>query len=182
MIREAGPADCPRLADIFVTAWRSGYRGVVDDQVIDALDVDTWTGTFRELLRASGFRTAVWCDAGGHALGFSRFGPDPDHPGPDAGYLASLYVHPEAAGAGIGRALLAHALDELTGAGRTRHALWVFAGNIRARSLYESAGFGATGERRTDPRWGAEQVRYTRGTEGQTATPKSLAMPVNPEA
>lgn len=182
MIREAVRSDAARLAEIFVAAWRFGYRGVVPDEVIDALDIAGWTATFAELLRAGGLRTVVWCDGDRHPLGFSRFGQDPDQPGPDAGYLASLYVDPDAAGAGIGRALLAHALDELTGAGRSRQALWVFTGNARARRLYEGAGFGATGERRTDPRWGAEQLRYTRGAGGQTATPKSRAMPVRPEA
>ena len=182
MIREATGNDVPRLAEIFVAAWRSGYRTIVDDDVIDALDVHAWTATFGELLRASELRTTLWCGQARWPLGFARFGPDPDHPAPDAGYLASLYVHPSAAGAGVGRALLAHAQQELAAAGRTHQALWVFAGNVRARALYERAGFLATGERRTDPRWRAEQLRYARDAGGQTATPKSLAIPVNPEA
>lgn len=183
MIRSAAGADAGRLAEIFVAAWRSGYRGVVADEVIDGLDVERWTATFADLLQSAEFRTAVWCPHGGLALGFARFGPDPESQQPAAGYLASLYVHPAVAGQGIGRALLAHAIGEMTAAGLTRQALWVFAGNHRARKLYAQAGFGATGERRTDPRWGSEQVRYARDADGgQTATPKSLAMPVKPDA
>ena len=183
MIGDATDGDAGRLADIFVAAWRAGYRGVVADEVIDALDVEIWTGTFAELLQSADFRTAVWRSDDGTALGFARFGPDPDLSRATAGYLASLYVHPAAAGRGLGRALLDHAVSEMTAAGRTRQSLWVFAGNSRARSLYERAGFTATGARRTDPRWGAVQLRYARGAgDGQTATPKSRAIPVRPDA
>lgn len=183
MIRDGSSADARRLAEIFVAAWRDGYRGVVADEVINALDVGDWTVTFANLIRSETFRTAVWSSDGGEPLGFSRFGPDPELPGPDAGYLASLYVDPAAAGRGIGRALLEHAVAQLTADGRTRQTLWVFAGNDRARKLYALAGFQATGGRRTDPRWGAEQLHYARGGTGdQTATPKSLAMPVRPDA
>ena len=161
MIRDATGADARRLGEIFVAAWRSGYRGVVADEVIDALDVPTWTATFAELLRANDFRTVLWC-ADGRALGFGRFGPDAERPPAPTGYLASLYVDPAAGGRGIGRALLGYAVTEMAAAGLTRQSLWVFAGNRRARDLYERAGFHPTNERRTDPRWGAEQLRYAR--------------------
>ena len=183
MIRDAVVADAGRLAEIFVAAWHAGYRGVVPDQVIDSLDVGDWTATFNELLPSATFRTAVWCFDDGRPLGFTRFGPDPELQRPDAGYLASLYIDPAAAGRGIGRTLLQHAVAELTADGRTRQALWVFGGNHRARKLYALAGFDATGGRRTDPRWGAEQLHYARSIAGdQTATPKSLAIPVRPDA
>lgn len=164
MIRDAAVGDAARLAHIFVAAWRCGYRGVVADAVIDALDVGSWTATFAELLRSPEFRTVVWCSDSGEALGFARFGPDLESPHPQAGYLASLYVDPPAGGKGIGGALLDHAGAEMTAAGLTRQALWVFAGNHRARQLYERAGFTLTGGRRTDPRWGAEQLHYARSS------------------
>lgn len=183
MIRSAAGTDAGRLAEIFVAAWRSGYRGVVADEVIDALDVGSWTAIFADLLQSTELRTTIWSSAGGEPLGFARFGADPELRRPDAGHLASLYVDPTAAGQGIGRALLEHAIGEMTTEGLTRQTLWVFAGNHRARQLYERAGFGATGERRTEPRWGAEQLQYARGADAdQTATPKSRAMPVNPDA
>jgi ribosomal protein S18 acetylase RimI-like enzyme len=180
VIRPATVGDAPRIAEIFVAAWRSGYRGVVADEVIDALDVSAWTASFRKLLQPGDFSSVVWCAENGDLLGFSRFGPDPERPRPDAGYLASLYVDPSVAGQGVGRALLDDAVEKMAAAGRARLTLWVFGGNHRARNLYERAGFTATGERRTDPRWGAEQLLYRR-VEDRTATPKARVMPVSPE-
>jgi hypothetical protein len=37
-LRPATEADAPALADVFIAAWRAGYRGVVPDDVIDGLD------------------------------------------------------------------------------------------------------------------------------------------------
>ena len=156
-IRPAGPADAADLARIFVQAWRHGYRGVVADDIIDGLDITRWTAEFAVLLADPAMTTSVWRDAGEPA-GFARFGPDPIRPA--LGYLASLYVDPAAAGRGIGRALLDHALTELAGRGHSVVSLWVFAANARARLLYERAGFRLTGEQLTEPRWGALELRY----------------------
>jgi RimJ/RimL family protein N-acetyltransferase len=43
--------------------------------------------------------------------------------------------------------------------------LWVFAANVRARRLYERAGFNPDGTELTDPRWRAVQVRYRRDAD-----------------
>ena len=155
-LRPATGDDLPALAEVFVAAWQSGYGGVIPDDVIDAMDVRTAAAELSPSLVAADRTTLVALDAADVVVGFTIFGPDRDR---DAGYLASLYVSPTAGGRGVGRSLLEAALQAMPGVDIT---LWVFAENVRARRLYERAGFEPDGAELTDPRWRAVQVRYRR--------------------
>jgi L-alanine-DL-glutamate epimerase-like enolase superfamily enzyme/ribosomal protein S18 acetylase RimI-like enzyme len=156
-LRPAVTADAPALAEVFLAAWRSGYRGVVPDDVIDGLEQADWTATLGRVLDTPGRHTAVAVDDRGAPVGFATYGADDEHPAD--GYLASLYVHPRAGGQGVGGRLLGHALDAMSD---VDVRLWVFDGNAAARRLYERAGFRPDGARTTDPRWRTPQVRYRR--------------------
>ena len=139
-VRAATAADAARLADIFVAAWRHGYRGVVPDDVIDALDPAEYAAAFAERIARPGSHTAVAVDEVGHPIGFAGYEPDTEHPGD--GYLASLYVHPAAQRRRRGPAVAAscHRRD----AGRRCPAVGIRAERA-ARALYEAAGFRADG-------------------------------------
>jgi ribosomal protein S18 acetylase RimI-like enzyme len=56
-------------------------------------------------------------------------------------YLAELYVVPEVRGHGVGRALLAAALEAARRRGADTMDIGVDAGDVAARRLYESMGF-----------------------------------------
>jgi ribosomal protein S18 acetylase RimI-like enzyme len=160
-IRAARLDDAAALADVFVAAWREGYRGVVADEIIDRLDraeLSTW---FAGQLGDPTMSTVAALDAGGAVVGFARFGPDPDQPADTGrGYLAGLYVDPGASGRGLGRQLVHHVVQSLASEGRGDVTLWVFKANERARRLYEQAGFNPDGAELVDPRWQTPQVRY----------------------
>jgi L-Ala-D/L-Glu epimerase len=162
VIRAAAATDVRAMAQVFVAAWRAGYRGVVPDDIIDSLEVDDVSRWFDPTWLGPDLRSVVDESPAGMINGFARFGADPDRPGPGFGYLAALYVDPAASGRGTGRALLDHVVDTLSGEGRTDITLWVFAGNDRARSIYHRAGFRPDGAELVDPRWRAPQVRYRR--------------------
>ena len=158
-MRTADRSDLPALAEVFVAAWRAGYHGVIPEDVIDAMDTTTAATELGPSVDAADRTTLVALDANGDIVGFTIFGPDRDR---HAGYLASLYVSPAAGGHGVGSALLTSAIAAMPGVDIT---LWVFAGNVRARHLYERAGFRADGTELTDPRWRAVQVRYRRDAD-----------------
>jgi ribosomal protein S18 acetylase RimI-like enzyme len=155
-----GPAehsDAEALAGIFIRCWRDAYRGVVADEIVDGLEHGTVRQWWRELLASPRSRTVV-ARVREAPVGMIRFGTDEEDPA--RGHVFSLYVDPAAAGAGVGRALLEHALAELAGDGRYRTAtLWVFAGNDRALRFYRAAGWVATGRTRVEPAWQAEELQ-----------------------
>ncbi|MHB1597842.1 MAG: GNAT family N-acetyltransferase [Acidimicrobiales bacterium] len=161
-LRPARLEDSTALARVFVDAWRSSYRSVIDDEVLDALDETEIADWLRELVAASHPTTLV-AESGGDILGFTRYGDDPEDP--RNGHVYALYVAPGAAGRGIGRRLLREAIDAIDAAdsrGRRTVTLWVFAANHRARGLYASLGFSPDGAHRVEPRYGADEIRMLR--------------------
>lgn len=183
-VRPATRADAPALAGIFIAAWQGGYRGLVPDDVIEALDPADLVTTFLRRVDTPDQQTVVAVDDLGRPVGFAGYGPDPQYPGD--GYLASLYVHPSAGGGGLGRRLLRYALDEMS---EVDVRLWVFDGNAVAARLYERAGFRPDGARLTDPQWRTPQVRYHRPARNRArplppapdiALPEILSVEVTP--
>ncbi len=108
-------------------------------------------------------RTLV-TDAGGRLLGYTTFGSSRD-PDADAsvGEVRSFFVRPSAWGTGVGRALMAAALQGLSELGFAHATLWSFTANDRANGFYEVHGFGRDGGERTEDAWGhIPEVRYRR--------------------
>jgi len=152
-IESAGQQDVPALARVFVRCWRDAYRGVVADEIVDALDAAEeerrWSGLVDE------HRVLVEREKG-VAVGMVRFGADEDEP--LRGHVFSLYVDPRASGAGVGRALLARAVEELAAEGFASATLWVFAANERALRFYRAAGWRETGHTRVEAEWQALEL------------------------
>ena len=86
--------------------------------------------------------TFIWRE-GDADLGLVRGAPrDGD---PEAGYLVSMWVAPEARGRGVGAALVDEVVAWARGCGLRRLYLDVGLHNVAARRLYERMGFVATG-------------------------------------
>jgi ribosomal protein S18 acetylase RimI-like enzyme len=158
-LRTGRPEDADHLAEVFVAAWRRGYRGIVPDRVLDALDAAAVAATLRASLSRPEQTAIVALGATGEVAGFTRVGPDPDEP--ERGQIYSLYVHPNASGGGIGRMLIERGLEVL-GAGSRDVSLWVFEDNERARRLYSSCGFVAEGAKRVEAEFATEEIRMLR--------------------
>lgn len=77
-------------------------------------------------------------------------------------HVVSMWVSPEARGAGVADGLLRAVCDWARAGGATALTLWVADGNVRARRFYERAGFRGTGRRQplpSDPSLGEEEMR-----------------------
>ena len=155
-VRRATAADAPLIADLAVRAWEAAYRGLLPDAVLDARTVADEEHEWRAYLddEPEGFRTWLARD------GFARTGPSDD--AARAGEVYGLYVEPDRIGTGAGRALFAHAVEDLAARGFALATVWVFEGNERARSFYGSAGFEPDGARRLDPGFGVPELRLRR--------------------
>jgi ribosomal protein S18 acetylase RimI-like enzyme len=159
VLRPLRPGDAPDLVEVFVQAFQHGYTEVLPADVLATVAPDTVAGWFA---RWAASLSTIVAEVDGVPAGFVRYGDDDEEPDPTAGYVAALYVHPDASGAGIGRRLLDHAMDSLTDRGRTAVSLWVFRDNERARGLYDRAGFEPDGTEMVDPQWRVPQIRMRR--------------------
>jgi ribosomal protein S18 acetylase RimI-like enzyme len=166
-LRLATPADVPGLASVFVSAWRAGYPGIVDQAVLDALDEAEIADWLRNLMLSNGPTTWLVESAEGAILAFSRHGEDPLDS--RRGHIYSLYVSPVMSGFGIGKALLGYDLQLLAERGLETVTLWVFEQNQVARHLYTTFGFAPDGARRVEPEYGAQEIRLRRSPAPQPA-------------
>jgi GNAT superfamily N-acetyltransferase len=99
----------------------------------------------------------------GTVVGFAILRPsaDDDATG-EIGELDGFYVAPAAWSLGVGRALLAAALDLLRSDGFSQATLWTAIENHRPRGIYERGGWRLDGTSRHRQLFGAEfdEVRY----------------------
>lgn len=146
--REAVTADVRRIAEIHVLAWQSGYRGLLPQELLDALRpaqrIPRWLGTVR---RAAWPRQGTLvADQAGDVVGFADLRPAAD----DVGEIASFYVLPAMWGKGVGQALMAGSLGTFRTAGYRSARLWVLDTNARAIRFYTKAGWRPDGTCRPD--------------------------------
>ena len=87
----------------------------------------------------------------GELLGFSACGESRDEDAaPSVGELRSFFVAAGRWGRGVGRALMAAALESLRERGCAEATVWSFAANERANAFYEKHGFTRDGAERTE--------------------------------
>ncbi|MFF4730498.1 GNAT family N-acetyltransferase [Streptomyces mirabilis] len=143
-------SDCERVAEIRIRGWQTAYRGLMPEAYLDALSVAEDAARRRERFgRGGGAIVNLVAERDGEVVGWACHGPYRDDEargdGIGAAELYAIYVDPERAGAGVGRALLTESIARCAAAGHERMLLWVLEGNTRARRFYAQAGFGPDG-------------------------------------
>ncbi|MEU4508812.1 GNAT family N-acetyltransferase [Nonomuraea wenchangensis] len=157
-IRAARPEDAGVIEEIRLATWRVAYRDVMPADFLAGLEVRPEIVRNRADALASGRvtgRVAVRDDVRGFAL----YGPsrDEDVPGME---VYAIYVLPEEFSTGMGRALMASAVEDLASSGHREAGLWVLAANARARRFYERFGFSPSGRSKMLPDPPLEEVHY----------------------
>lgn len=177
-IRRATAADASAIADVHVRSWQWAYRGLLPDDFLDGM-----TATIKDRRESHRRRLAdespdmrTWvAENNEQIIGFAATGRSRDDDATDVtGELMAIYLIPEEAGRGVGRALFNHAVQELWQRGYREATLWVLEGNWGARHFYEAAGWTADGTKKTDVRpSGLElhEVRYRASAPGDPTHP-----------
>ena len=162
-MREAKPADAPRLESLRVRAWREAYPGMVEQHVLDDLDPTdpAELAVWRTLIDEADLRVIVAENEGGDLIGFCALAaPSRDADEPEGvAEIVALYVDPEHYRGGVGRAMVKRALLRLSEAGWKECTVWTLTENMRALALYESLGFRRDGQERTEQFWLIPDVR-----------------------
>ena len=160
LVRPAHVDDAAGIADVHIAAWLAAYRGIMADDVLDALDFGhqsaVWARNLSDEQNPMSTLVAVQTPEGvrsenvqtkasdARIVGFGGVCPPrdtaevldrlPDKSG--LGQLAFINLHPDVFGTGVG-ALLLHALEDgLRAAGFTQAYLMVAEGNERAMGYY----------------------------------------------
>lgn len=141
-VRRARPRDAAGMARVRIAAWRSAYRGIVADSVLDGLDLAQEATRFAARVGANPERTElVAVNGSGQVTGYCLAGPDRDAGEADVGEVYAIYVAPGSQRRGVGTALLSEAVQGLRGAGYHELHVWALTANTRAIRFYEAHGW-----------------------------------------
>jgi L-amino acid N-acyltransferase YncA len=138
-IRDAVVEDAGQIAGIHVRSWQFAYRGIVPDDVLDALSTEQRRAFWVEELVRSSRRTLV-VEVDEAIAGWAAFGPCRDADAPAAVEVYGIYLDPAFLRRGLGKLLWAAACRAMAADGHARAAVWVVSANDRARRFYESMG------------------------------------------
>jgi GNAT superfamily N-acetyltransferase len=156
-VRLAGVDDAEAITRVHIRGWQWGYAGLMPAPYLAALDqtearrVEQRREHLANLPERSSVLVAVRAT---EVVGFANVGRYRDKQ--DGGDLAdtvgevyAIYVTPEVAGGGVGRAIMDAAVAWAHGQGLDPVRLWVLEENARARAFYERYGFRLDGGRST---------------------------------
>ncbi len=180
--RWAAATDAHDVALVHVASWRVAYRGLLPDDMLDQLSVDSRAESWRRWLSRSLSGEPTDGEAGpshrlivaheGHeVLGWVGFGGGRDAADAHRGELAGLYVHSDHWKRGVGSTLLARAEKELRLDGWKQSYLWVLAGNDRAITFYQRHGWLPDGGEKTVRISTGFEVRELRHSSPVTTSP-----------
>jgi len=146
-VRVARPDDVGAIAALHVASWRWAYRGLLAEEILAELSVESRASTWAELVEDPEVAVLL-AERGGALGGFASACATRDADAPrGTGEVAAIYLSEGAAGTGLGSELFARIQDELRALGFTRATLWVLATNGRARRFYEREGWRWDGAR-----------------------------------
>ena len=132
-VRPARPADAPGLAEVYATAWREAYSGIIPALTLERMIVRRGPQWWREIMRK---RALLVLEVGGAVAGYSSFAPAPGRSHAGAAEIQELYLKPEYQGIGLGVRLFSAALKRIKSRGYGRVLVRALADNDRANGFY----------------------------------------------
>lgn len=134
--------DALGIAEVHVASWRSAYRGLIEQNVLDYLSVSkraqSWSRVLSQIAAPNRSSTCelephriLVADVDERIVGWASFGAGRDEGVSNQGEIAGLYVHPDFWRTKVGHSLLGSAELHLSDAGFSSAYLWVLFGNQR---------------------------------------------------
>jgi ribosomal protein S18 acetylase RimI-like enzyme len=137
-IRRAKSEDAAALSNVFDTAWREAYQGIIPslalERMISRRGPRWWLSTIGR------GRPLVVLDVAEAVAGYVSYGRCRDRSLPADGEIDELYLAPEYQGVGFGRRLFKAVCNDLADRSLNRVVVWSLADNERACAFYRHMG------------------------------------------
>ena len=137
-IRHAKPADAQALSNVFESAWRESYRGIIPGVTLEKMLTRRGPRWWRSTVTRG--RPLVVIDLGQGIAGYISYGRCRDRSLPAEGEIDEFYLLPEYQGLGLGRRLFQAVRNDLRDKGMNKVAVWALEDNERACAFYERMG------------------------------------------
>jgi GNAT superfamily N-acetyltransferase len=140
-IRHAQPSDAQAISRVHISSWKTTYRGLVPDHVLDNLDTERNSIRWQENISR---RDELKCyliaeNSQRQIIGFATGGPNRTENTGYNGELYAIYLTKESQRKGVGKALLLSVARWLSDHNYTSMLVWVLAQNP-AKYFYEAMG------------------------------------------
>ena len=135
-VREATLSDIPGIVRVNIATWRDAYRGVIPDDILDALSQEEREKAYSALLSEDGVFSYIAEDVSGRIAGFVVAGPRKFRDLYHEVEVYALYVEKESQRRGVGAFLLGAAFNKFREKNVGSVCLTVLEGN-RYRRFYE---------------------------------------------
>ncbi len=137
-LRKASIADAHAIAEVHVASWKRAYRGLLQGEFLDGLDVDQRALRYR--FDDGGL--SIWiATVEDTVVGLLIAGGSRDEDADRVGEIQALYVEPRRWRTGAGTLLLNKGEELLAAMGFGEATLWVLDTNERGRRFYEARGW-----------------------------------------
>ncbi|GEM_PF-1217047 len=147
IIREAKFEDIKYMTEINVRTWQYAFKGLIDQDYLDNLNIEERTKKWEELyLKRSPKTRYLVAEQDNKIVGFCNVGPDSDD---NTGRVYSIYMDTQFMDKGIGTELLIKGLENLRGIGFKDAVVWTLANSSRSRNFYEKNGWISDGKMET---------------------------------
>jgi ribosomal protein S18 acetylase RimI-like enzyme len=138
-IRTAIPSDAVGLSDVFETACRGAYAGIIPALHLERTLARRGSAWWAQLIRRAG-TCLIIIEVGERIAGYALVGPCQNAQFACDGEIRELSIQPDFQGLGFGRRLLVAALRRLGKGGRRKIAVSVLADNEVALAFYARMG------------------------------------------
>jgi GNAT superfamily N-acetyltransferase len=138
VIRRAVLGDSRAIAEVHVKSWQETYKGILDQNFLDNLKVESREKIWLEALNSKKEIKPVFAAETdeGQIVGFSSFGPERTKRFGADGELYAIYLLEKYQGNQVGTKLFLAGVKELFKAGFSTVLVWVLADN-KSRQFYE---------------------------------------------
>jgi len=146
LIRNIEEKDIKDVVKIQVTSWQNTYKGIIDDDFLDSMDINEITERREKDYHKGGFIVVI---ENNEIIGFSRYVDTnqftPEYDDVDCEIIA-LYVRLDKKHRGIGKRMFNYIVKELKQKDKKRMIIWCLKENYPSRKFYEAMGGNIKGE------------------------------------
>lgn len=141
IIRKARTEDAEAIADIKITGWQTAYRGIIDDDFLDNMNINEEIEKRKNNIKNGA--NIIVAELDNEIVGFCLYRDyiknQEDNLDADC-EISSLYVKPELKRKGIGKKLMNYVIDDLKSKEKKKMILGCLKDNYPSRAFYEKMG------------------------------------------
>ncbi len=139
MIRPATADDATTVARVHVESWRTTYRNLMPNAVLDGLSVERRADFWRQVIERATKQFVFVAEDEGRTVGFVNGGSEQEADPHYTAELYALYLLEDYQGRGYGKALFDVTVKTFAQRGHAAMLLWVLSTNP-SRGFYEAMG------------------------------------------